>query len=259
MFWWNGKSSDDFGLYVEHYPNFKFPERRTNFYTVGGRIGDVVQQLPELNNYTQAYDVYISAETRKLPNAISRICEWLYSAEGYAILEDSYSVGTYRKACFVGGQDIENSFNKFGRATIEFNCKPQRFLRSGDEWIDLLPHHGYNKRHTLRGGSDVFPAKPLLEIEGTGYLYIYLFCDNGKSEGVEFNSVTGVYSYDFETLEHDTLFDWDIEKDFIQTNGIPRFSLYNGEIYWSNDRVWGEPTEEDVITKLRMKPRWWTL
>jgi phage-related protein len=74
-----------------------------------------------------------STYTEKM-NAIS---DWLHSASGYARLEDTYEPDYYRRAYYDEQTDMENIFNEAGRATLKFVCKPQRYLKSGEEPITI--------------------------------------------------------------------------------------------------------------------------
>lgn len=132
MITWAGKSSDLLGVVVEHYPVRVVPERSLTETEIAGRNGALVQFDGNWNNYTQEYDIYISAEKTGLIRAARAVSEWLASPVGYQRLEDSYEPDVYRMAYYEGGQDIESILNRFGRATIEFVCKPQRFLKSGE-------------------------------------------------------------------------------------------------------------------------------
>ena len=132
MISWAGKTSDTLGVVVEHYPVRVVPERALTETEIAGRNGALVQYDGNWNNYTQEYEVYISAEKTGLVRAARAVAEWLSAPVGYQRLEDSYEPDVYRMAYYAGGQDIESILNRFGRATIEFVCKPQRFLKSGE-------------------------------------------------------------------------------------------------------------------------------
>lgn len=131
MIWWNGKCSDDFGVVVESYPSLVFPKKKYTASAVPGRSGDIVAFENAYENYTQAYDVYISAERNGLPFSAPAVASWL-GAPGYHRLEDDYFIDHYRLAYVPGGEKVANTLNLFGRATLEFNCKPQMYLKSGD-------------------------------------------------------------------------------------------------------------------------------
>lgn len=155
MIWWNGVASDDVGVIVEHYPDRPIARRKMESYSVPGRSGDIIRYQDAWENVVRKYDIYISAERQKLPRALRRVTEWL-NQPGYCRLEDSYDPDVYMIGYFQGGMDIENILNRFGRATIEFNCKPQRFLKSGEHSTRL-------STITDLVNPTGMPAKPLIE------------------------------------------------------------------------------------------------
>ena len=155
----NGVSSKDIGLEVETFPSYQIPERSYKSITIPGRDGDVLVDTGSFKNTTRSYKV--SMATYNLTSyyeRMNKVVEWLHSSSGYARLEDSYEPGVYRMAYFKDSLSIENLFDEAGRATINFTCKPQRFLKEGETPIRLETAGQFlvNKTH--------FTAKPFLRI-----------------------------------------------------------------------------------------------
>lgn len=132
MIKFNGTSSGTLGVYVEKYPVRPVPQRKQEVFSVPGLSGDVIVAEDAWENVEQDYDVYLSAEAAGLPAVAGPAVAWLHGAKGYARLEDDYNPDIFRMAAFAGPADLANILNAFGRATIKFNCKPQRFLKSGE-------------------------------------------------------------------------------------------------------------------------------
>ena len=231
MIWFNGKSGDDFNLVVERYPSVILPLRKNEKISVPGRNGDMLVQQDAFENVIQRYDFYISAEKVKLPNVTHKIAEWL-CVKGYQRLEDSYFLDTFRLAAFNGGLEIENVLNRFGRATIEFDCKPQRFYKSGDFYISVT------KGQKLINPSP-FTAKPQIFLFGTG---AGTFTINDKT--LSLTNTTNV------TIDSDTM--------QIIRNGENVSSIASGEF---PDLPEGESTVTWTggIIGIQIKPRWWTI
>lgn len=61
----------------------------------------------------------------------ARISEWLHSGSGYCKLEDTYNPNWYRMGSYYESNTIENILDGGGKFTIRFNCKPQKWLKSG--------------------------------------------------------------------------------------------------------------------------------
>ena len=126
-FTYNGQSSDDFGLYVERYPPRPFPSRKTDVYSVPGRSGNLIVDENAFTNTVQEYEVYISGGSVGFQKRAELIARWLLGSGGYATLTDEYDPTIYREARFLGGVNWQNALNRFGRATLTFDCKPQRY------------------------------------------------------------------------------------------------------------------------------------
>lgn len=258
--WWNGISSDDVGVVVEHYPVIYLPERKTDFYTVGGRSGDVVRQKCEWRNYTQAYDIYFKDDAKHLQDAAHRVAEWLYSGQGYCRLEDSYDLGVYREAVFAGGFEIENTLNRFGRVTIEFNCKPYKYLNTGDRWIDLTNATEENPVLINSGVHKYIPCHPIVSLDCDGD--IILRCgrfntpnrqkiSGDYSTTFEIANATGIYSIDTEAGKI-TNYDFNIDAPYERAGYALSFDLYDGFLY---AKGYGDYD----IREIKIKPRWFRL
>lgn len=161
MIFWAGRSSDDVHVVVERYPSVELAGRKLDTQSVPGRNGDLLFPQNAYQNYVQAYEIYVSAERIRLPRAMREVANWLCGPTGYQKLEDSYDVETYRRAYFAGPLDVESVLHRFGRATIEFNCQPQRFLRVGDLAVQAA-------QEQVLLNPTAFAALPLITVTGTG-------------------------------------------------------------------------------------------
>lgn len=231
MIWFNGKSGYDFGVIVERYPTVILPLRKNDKISVPGRNGDLLIQQDAFENVTQRYEIYVSAEKEKLPSVTHKIAEWL-CVKGYQRLEDSYFLDTFRLAAFNGGLEIENILNRFGRATIEFDCKPQRWYKFGDQFIAMT------NGATLLNPSP-FTAKPLIETTGSG---------------------AGTLTINDNTLTMTDTNNMTIDCDSMQIyrSGISKSGTVSGNFFELPE---GESTISWTggITGIRIKPRWWTI
>ena len=160
FFIFNGKSSVDYGVQIEKYPVRPYPERIYDSYTVPGRSGDLVYDTKAYKNVVQSYECYF-----KNPGASSYEMEryltaWLLQPKGYQILEDSYDSEVYRRAIYAGPAEVSSFFGKYGRCTLEFNCQPQRWLKSG--------RYPVNVEDGTQLWNDGELALPLIQVAGTG-------------------------------------------------------------------------------------------
>lgn len=231
MIWWHGVSGDDVGVVVERYPDVIIPNRKQEKISVPGRSGDLLIQQDAFENVRQSYDIYISAERPRLPTVAHKVAEWL-CVKGYQRLEDSYWLDTFRIATFQGGIDIANILNRFGRATIEFDCKPQRFYKFGNQFITLT-------NAQIMHNPSPFTAKPLIVVQGSGAATI--------TDGTHQLSLTSCNNV---TIDCDAkqIYQGSINVNRYGSGSFPELPTGDTRIFWSGG-----------ITSVKLKPRWWTI
>ena len=115
---------------VERFPAIHKAQRKFRQYNIPGRNGDIFFQSEAYENVIQAYEIYAGDGTYGSQHPWTELARYLY-LDGYQELRDTYDPEHYRKAVFNGPIDVENSWNTHGRATIEFNCRPERYLADG--------------------------------------------------------------------------------------------------------------------------------
>lgn len=157
----NGVSSLDYNIQVEHPPEYAYPERDYEIQHVPGRNGDVVLDKGSYQNVERSYDIAVGSYEEDYTVMVNRVSEWLHSSTGYAKLEDSYEPEYYRLAMYKEGGSVENLYGQAGRTTINFNCKPQRFLKMGNKSIK------FTKTGILRNPT-LFNALPIITVKGSG-------------------------------------------------------------------------------------------
>lgn len=235
MIFWAGRSSDDVHVVVERYPGVELAGRKLDTQSVPGRNGDLLFPQNAYQNYVQSYEIYVSAERIRLPRAMREVANWLCGPAGYQKLEDSYDVETYRRAYFAGPLDVESILHRFGRATIEFNCQPQRFLRVGDLAVQAA-------QGQVLLNPTAFSALPLITVTGTGAGTLTV-----GDVTVTINSMPrGVI-----VLDSDTQNAYYGAFNLNNTISAPEFpTLPAGEsvVRWTGG-----------ITGVEIIPRWWTL
>lgn len=157
----NGISSHTIPLVVERAPNYVVAARDYELVHVLGKNGDVLIDHGSYQNVPCPYDIGFGSTEKTHSEMASAVSEWLHSASGYARLEDSYDPEHFRMGYYQEQIEFENVLNHIGRATINFICMPQRFLKSGERRIVFTkPGKLYNPTR--------FEALPLLTIKGTG-------------------------------------------------------------------------------------------
>lgn len=187
-FVYDGRSSKDFGICIEETPSLDRPERKYNVYKVPGRNGDIVEMTDAWENIDKTYEVWAANDNfREVAQDFNAISEWLFKSKNYARLEDDFEPEIYRLGYFVGPLDVDNLLNLYGKTKITFNCRPERFFKSGEHIIEVISG-GYIENPST------FTAKPLIKVTGSGNCsisigshtmninnltdYIYIDCDN---------------------------------------------------------------------------------
>ena len=155
---WNGVSSSTLGLTVERYPNMNRPSRKYQTANISGQNGSAYILENSWNEVVQTYEIFAKTPV----SSFKAIAEWLNGADGYAVLTDSYDPTVYRRAVFVDYMDVEDIMNRYGRATIQFRCRPERFMVTEDitKQGTSLPPINNPTNHT---------ALPLIKVNGRGY------------------------------------------------------------------------------------------
>lgn len=156
----NGRSTFDFGIFISGESTYSAPERNVTSQEVAGRNGNLLFDQGNFKNITVKYPAYI---TEELPSRIRDFLNYAGSQIGYQRLEDSYHPYEFRMGRFKSNPNIETRgyMNRSGKFTLEFDCKPQRFLKSGEETIEILTSGAVFNRTE-------FASKPMLRVYGTG-------------------------------------------------------------------------------------------
>ena len=127
----DGVDSRDFGVYISGQGTFNASARDYNMILVPGRNGDLVGPEKRFQNGTLVYPAFIYSN---FDANIKAFRNFLLSLVGYHDLIDSYHPDEIRKVLFQGpfNADVVTK-NDAGSFDIEFVCKPQRYLASGNE------------------------------------------------------------------------------------------------------------------------------
>ena len=226
----DGVDSRDFGVYISGQGTFNASGRDYNIIPVPGRNGDLVGPEKRFLNGTLTYPAFIYANFKQ---QIEAFRNFLLSLVGYHDLIDSYHPNEIRKVLFKGPfeADVEPK-NDAGRFDIEFNCKPQRFLASGNQ-VTTLTADGSITNPTR------FDARPLLRVYGTGTL------------GIGSQSVTITQADVYTDLDCEMM---DAFKGTANKNPYVQLTNYNFPVFVPgvNNISLGSG-----ITQVDITPRWW--
>lgn len=200
-----------------------------------GRNGEAILDVGAFKNVLREYEVSFPADIPFSERAAS-IVRWLFSSSGYAKLYDSYDPNVYRMAFCRSTGSIESLYHEAGKLNISFECKPQRFLMSGDNPITLT-----SNRKILNPTG--MPTEPLLQIYGKGECTLTI-------GGIEISILsldTAHLTIDCHT--HDAYYLYANKNDTVSIkNGFPVLGPGETDISWTGN-----------ITKVEIVPRWWSL
>ena len=184
---YGGESSSDYGMVVSEAPAYERPNRKQTIYTVPGRNGAVVFQDDAWGDVVRSYNVWIAEGVQPLSVKVSAFEAMLNSMKGWQRLEDSFEPDVFRLAYYSGGNDFSNKMTQYGEATINFTCRPERFLKTGEQEVTVI-----NNQKIVN--QTRFTAKPLIHIEGSGTVTVAI---GGNTISA---SVTDYINIDCETM-----------------------------------------------------------
>lgn len=230
----NGTSSQDLHALVQTAPDYEFPEKDYNVTHVEGRNGDIVIDAGSWQNVNRTYNLAIDTRTVSYAEVASKLVQWLHSASGYARLEDSYEPDFYRMAMYKDSGSITNIYSKAGQIEVQFNCKPQRYLKSG-EIADIFTES------TIYRNPTNFPSKPKITVHGSGSGQITI----------------GNYTISLLNILDGMVIDSELQDTYMSNkncNSRVRISEYP-KIIAGNNTI----ALTGGVTSIEIIPRWWML
>lgn len=254
----NGISSEDLGLVIQAPPSYEFPEKDYETIHVPGRTGDIVIDKHSYKNVDRTY--YLASVfkngTSFVHNA-NQIVKWLHSASGYARLEDTYEPDYFRLAMFKDGGYMSNYYDEATLLTASFICKPQRYLKTGENPITVTSQSFQITNPTS------YESDPLIMykfLEGSDLsnvtISIKFQLNNGSEYITKINvSSSGITSYD--TIFYIDSYSKDANSD---PNTLqPTISLENEFPRLGPGITTITITNYSKLEFIKIVPRWWVI
>lgn len=228
----DGSKSSDYGVYISGSGIFGAPERDVTKVSVPGRNGDIVLDNGRYKNMEIKYPAFIRAD---FPEKIAEFRNMLLAGTEYHRLEDSYNPDEYRMARPKGDIKTKPVIRALDKGTfdITFDCKPQRFLKSGETAVE------FTAAGTITNLTGM-TALPLIRAYGTGTLTI-----GGIT--VTIMAADGYTDIDCETQE--------AYKGSANRNAY--ITLNNGE--FPHLAAGANSVSISGLTQVDITPRWWIL
>ena len=226
----NGISLSDYSCFFDGSESFRTPQKMVDTYSVVGKNGDLSIDQKKYSNITIPFNCHIRENF--ISNFMTMVND-LSSVEGYARLETTEEPDVYRMALFNSEIQPEMwQFNERGTFTLEFNCKPQKWLKSGENAITVTGT-------TSLVNPSQMASKPLIEVVGTGSVTI------GTSIlALDTNTSTTYIDCEIQDAYEGTI---NRNPNLTVTNGFPE--LVHGE---NSITVTG-------FSSCKIIPRWWRL
>lgn len=155
-----------FDVFISGDAVFDSPDRDIEMVEIPGRNGSFALDKGRFANIEVTYPAGIGEmNASSFKRKIEGLRNALASQRGYQRLEDDYNGEEYRMAIYKGGLEVSPASLKAGQFDIVFDCKPQRFLKSGDIESNIT------SGDTITNPT-LFESHPLLKIEGYGNINI---------------------------------------------------------------------------------------
>lgn len=131
-------SSRTYGVYITGQAVYNAPTRDVEMISIPGRNGAFALDKGRFENIEVSYPAGIFADNETdFAEAISDFRNFLCSRNGYVRLTDEYNPNEYRMAIYKSGLEVTPAQLKAGEFNIVFDCKPQRWLMSGETAVTI--------------------------------------------------------------------------------------------------------------------------
>lgn len=152
------------GIYIDASQSFNKPEKRSETFAIPGRSGDLLIDEQTFANVVIPYPCY---ERGTFPAAFNSIVNMLSAIKGYMRIQCSNDPTHYRLGRFIVPETptAKRVGNKDGYFNLSWDCKPQRYLTSG-ETAQTFTASGTITNPTRHA------SQPLIRVYGTGKLTV---------------------------------------------------------------------------------------
>ena len=228
----DGVTSSSLSTYISGEGSFDAPERVYDMQTIPGRNGALAIDEGRFENIEITYPAFIFTNSgTDFETKLAALRNEILSRKGYKRLSDTYHPDEFRLAIYKSGLEVSpKDINRAGQFNLVFDCKPQRFLTSG-ETVVTKTASGYITNPTN------FDAKPLLVVTGTGTLTV-----NGVAIAITATPTTidceAMEAYNGTTSRNGSI--------TLSPNRFPVLSPGSNNITLSSG-----------ISKVEITPRWW--
>lgn len=233
-FYLDGKDAFYAGIHLQNPINFSEPVPISESESIPGRNGDLIFETGAYENRIGTAECF-AMRHRNVEIMIRSINRFLLSKKGYRKLETSDDPNHYWMARVQNGARIEQRLRTLSPFEISFDCKPQRFVKSGLRPVEMTQAGVLYNQYG-------FDALPLIVVHGSGGGVLVV-----GDRAVDIISMNGPLYLD---CENQNAYN---ESNRNQNNQIiapdfPVLSAGDNRISWTRN-----------IEKIEIVPRWWEL
>lgn len=200
---------------------------------IPGRNGNIIFETGAYANRTGTASCYVFKPNDAII-LINAVNKFLFKKSGYRILTTSDDPDHYWLARVKNGARIEQKLLTLAPFEIEFDCKPQRFLKDGNDVIAMAAGRRLNNPYG-------FPALPIIKVFGSGSGDLTI---NGKVVAIK-EIGNGI------TLDSETQNAYNGAENKNNAINAPEFPVLipgYSDISWTGG-----------IERIEITPRWWEL
>ena len=130
----DGVNSLDYGIYITGEAVYNAPERDVEMVTIPGKNGALALDQGRFENIEVTYHAGCFADNQAdFAEKVMKFRNALASRYTYKRLTDEYHTDEYRLGLYKSGLEVDVvHYSTAGEFDITFDCKPQRFLTSGE-------------------------------------------------------------------------------------------------------------------------------
>lgn len=233
---YNGTSSDSFGMIVAGAGTYDAAELDTTSYTIPGRSGDLILSNKRYKNILVTYPAFIP---KGFEASVQAVRDWMRSAKTYARIEDNFDTAHFRLGIGKGILTFSPvAQNDAANYQLIFDCKPQRFLLTGETQVTKT------SGSTINNGTQ-YVALPLIEITNPT-----------ASAKITFTHASGTYVLDSNSAYTGTvMIDCETQNIYAGSN--------NHNSKWSGPFPVLNPGTTTItfsgLGSFKITPRWWEL
>lgn len=232
-FWLDGRRSDMYGIHLQGPITFSQTSPKVEPLSVPGRNGTLHYFDGSYENVTGKASCFVLGKNM-VPQALSAIAKWTMLEPGCHRLETTDEIEYFRLASVVSGPETEIRIKTIAPFSIEFDCGPQKFLKSGERPLRVASG--------MKMINHWFPSLPLISVSGAGEGTLTI----GKYTIQFLDTFSGPLTFDCESQNAFT--GTDNKNGEIKTEAMVRLESGENEIQFSGG-----------VESVTITPRWWTL